>query len=321
MEPDLDDTVAGSARPAEAPAAAKKKRTLADLDDDTLFSRLRGGKVGALPPGDDEDTIAPRRRPSAPPPDTDDTIIKAPRPIAAPPIADVADTLLKTPKVRSGLALPDLADTLVKNPRPASPSVRADVEDTVVTTAAEITTPRVADLDDTLAKVSIAPPPALVEPPAPEPRPLPLVESLADLLPAPDDPAEETIPVGPPPPRLLLPDGTELPIDVTVYVGRKPSVPRIHVGPPPRLVTLPSPSHELSATHLELRVVGEALVASDMRSTNGTTVRIPGSTPRTLIRGESAVITPGTRIDLGDGAVVDILAPVPVEPAAQPEPA
>ena len=50
------------------------------------------------------------------------------------------------------------------------------------------------------------------------------------------------------------------------------------------------------------------VVATDMRSTNGTVVQMPGAAPRTLIRGESAVLVPGTRIDLGEGAVLDILA-------------
>ncbi len=113
--------------------------------------------------------------------------------------------------------------------------------------------------------------------------------------------------------RARLADGTEVDLDVAVYLGRKPSVPRIHVGAAPRLVTLPSPLKELSSTHLELRVVGGALVASDMRSTNGTVVQLPGSAPRTLIHGESAVVMPGTRIDLGEGAVLDILAPAVVD--------
>jgi hypothetical protein len=45
-----------------------------------------------------------------------------------------------------------------------------------------------------------------------------------------------------------------------------------------------------------------------MRSTNGTIVQLPGAAPRTLIRGESAVIVAGTRIDLGEGAVLDVVA-------------
>jgi len=52
-------------------------------------------------------------------------------------------------------------------------------------------------------------------------------------------------------------------------------------------------------------------VASDARSTNGSVLRIPGAEPRTLIGGESAVVTPGTVIELGDGNLVEVLAPEP----------
>lgn len=185
--------------------------------------------------------------------------------------------------------LPDPDDTVVRAVRPAEPPRRPDLDDTVARAAPPVALP--------------AAPPALVEPPAPVARPLPLREAPA---PAVEVPAPEPPPA--PAYRALLLDGTEIPIDRPVYVGRRPAAPRIHTGPAPRLVTLPSPDRELSATHLELRLVGGALVASDMRSTNGTVVRVPGTAPRTLIRGESAVVVPGTRIDLGDGAVLDILA-------------
>jgi hypothetical protein len=182
--------------------------------------------------------------------------------------------------------------------------VEPDLDDTVRATPRPPAVPHGEDLDDTLARDAVAvsaAPPALVEPPAPAARPLPVVvEPVVPLVPEP--PAEPKAAF-----RVVLPNGAEVALDVTVYVGRRPSIPRIHVGPEPRLVKLPSPGRELSATHLELKVVGGAVVASDMRSTNGTVVQLPGAAPRTLIRGESAVVVPGTRIDLGDGAVLDIL--------------
>ena len=98
-------------------------------------------------------------------------------------------------------------------------------------------------------------------------------------------------------------------LDLTVYLGRKPSVPRIASDRRVRLVAVPSPGKQVSATHLELRQTGDAVVATDMRSTNGSTVTVPGSKPRTLLRGESAVVTPGTMIDLGDGNVLELLSP------------
>ena len=187
--------------------------------------------------------------------------------------------------------------------------VEPDLDDTRLSVPHTRVVPPVADLDDTIVRGAGAPPavrdtvpPALVEPPPPAVRELPLF--IEPVLPAAI--VESAPPVAEF--RAVLTDGTEVPIDVTVYVGRKPSIPRIHVGPAPRLVTLPSPTREMSSTHLELKVVGGSLVASDMRSTNGTVVQLPGAAPRTLIRGESAVIVPGTRIDLGEGAVLEILA-------------
>ena len=118
-------------------------------------------------------------------------------------------------------------------------------------------------------------------------------------------------PERPHPFRLRLADGTLVPLDQPVYLGRKPSVPRIHPGGTPLLVTLDSPQREVSSTHLELSTVGGTIVASDARSTNGSVLRMPGAEPRTLIGGESAVVTPGTVIELGDGNLVEVLAPDP----------
>lgn len=187
----------------------------------------------------------------------------------------------------------DLEDTRLSIARPAERPVEVDHDDTVVRGSLRAPEAPVAEVDD-----DTAPPPALVEPPAPEARPLPSVDA---VLP-------EAAPPAPTGFRVRFVDGSELPVDRTVYLGRKPSIPRIHTGPAPRLVRLPSPAKELSSTHLELRVVGASLVATDMRSTNGTVVALPGSAARTLIRGESAVVVPGTRIDLGEGAVFDVLA-------------
>lgn len=188
---------------------------------------------------------------------------------------------------------PDLDDTRLSVPRTPTSAPGVDLDDTVVRSGVAVP----AEVEERTV------PPALIEPPVPEVRPVPV-----------GIPADLPVPPAPAPPaaaayRAVLPDGTEVEIDVAVYIGRKPSIPRIHVGPEPRLITMPSPAREMSATHLELRVVGDALVASDMRSTNGTVVQLPGAAPRTLIRGESAVVVAGTRIDLGEGAVLDILAP------------
>jgi hypothetical protein len=187
------------------------------------------------------------------------------------------------------------------------------------------------DLENTRS-VRPAPPPPLVEPPQPgrSPRSAPTVaiptadgpEEASDLtadvsaVETPDeaesevDTASVTTPPQPRRPyRVKMADGVVVSLDLTVYLGRRPSVPRIASDRRVRLVAVPSVKKEVSATHLELRQTGEAVVATDMRSTNGSTIIVPGSKPRTLLRGESAVVTPGTLIDLGDGNMLELLSP------------
>lgn len=96
-------------------------------------------------------------------------------------------------------------------------------------------------------------------------------------------------------------------LDRPARIGRRPSSPRILVGAPPRLVRVLSPQREVSATHLELRQTGTTVVVTDLRSTNGTVVLVPGSTPRKLLQGESVVVSPGTLVDIGDENIVQIL--------------
>lgn len=106
--------------------------------------------------------------------------------------------------------------------------------------------------------------------------------------------------------RFRMPDGLEHTLDVPVLIGRKPAPPRIPTG---AVLLLPvrSPRGEVSSTHIELRASGRTVVVTDLKSTNGTTVTVPGGAPRKLRQGESMVVTPGTSIDIGDGNIVEIL--------------
>lgn len=99
----------------------------------------------------------------------------------------------------------------------------------------------------------------------------------------------------------------------SVLIGRRPGAPRIPgVHGVPRLIAVDSPGRIVSSTHLELRVEGARLVASDLRSTNGTTVIGPRA-PRRLRAGESIVVVPGMSLDLGDDTIVEILPPPGVD--------
>jgi hypothetical protein len=105
-----------------------------------------------------------------------------------------------------------------------------------------------------------------------------------------------------------LPDPERIPLDVPVIVGRRPRPPRIVRGPDPRLVTVPSPLGEISGTHVALRQESGAIVVTDLDSTNGTVVLAPGVERLALRPGESLVVVPGTRVDIGDGVVLEILS-------------
>ncbi|MCU1578591.1 MAG: hypothetical protein JWP19_795 [Rhodoglobus sp.] len=105
-------------------------------------------------------------------------------------------------------------------------------------------------------------------------------------------------------------------LDRPCFIGRRPASPRIVRGPAPRLLRVPSPLKEVSATHIELRQLGSSVIVTDLKSTNGSIVMVPGSVPRKLRQGESVVISPGTLVDIGDDNVLQIL---PMQRLAVPD--
>lgn len=128
-------------------------------------------------------------------------------------------------------------------------------------------------------------------------------------------PVQGTVLPGPPPPappassRFAIRIGTHepIPLDVPAYIGRRPSTPRITGLRLPRLVMVPSPSREVSSTHVELHEEGTTVVVTDLGSTNGTTVSNPGFPPQGLRGGESVVVGPGSVVDIGDGIRIIIV--------------
>jgi hypothetical protein len=170
------------------------------------------------------------------------------------------------------------------------------------------------DLEDTL--VPNGRPPRLVEP---ERRPRVSgpsgVELTADIpvgvLSLPASTPASGIPSLPPEPAPLYfrfrIGRTVVWLDAVCYVGRRPSSPRIVYGKMPRLVRVASPAQEVSSTHIELRQLGASVVATDMRSTNGSVIFPPGGVQTKLRQGESVVVAPGTLVDIGDGNVIEIL--------------
>lgn len=103
-----------------------------------------------------------------------------------------------------------------------------------------------------------------------------------------------------------------LALEQPVLVGRRPMRPRIDLHGRPLLVRVPSPLGEVSSTHVEFRQVGQAVLVTDLRSTNGTSVTAPGAARR-IVQGESVVVSPPATIDIGDGNVIEVLEPGPLD--------
>lgn len=103
--------------------------------------------------------------------------------------------------------------------------------------------------------------------------------------------------------RAVVSTGAVVTLDRNVIVGRTPKASRV-TGQMPHLVTVPSPSQDISRSHVELRVEGTAVVAVDLNTTNGTLVRRPGAEPVRLHPGEPHVLLTGDVIDLGDGVTI-----------------
>ena len=129
--------------------------------------------------------------------------------------------------------------------------------------------------------------------------------------PSSDPPRESTpSPLAPPRPpapgRLRLSTGQVVPLDRTVVIGRRPRSTRVSGTDLPHLVAVDSPQQDISRSHVELRVEGESIVATDLRTTNGTTLLRSGVDPVRLHPGEGTIVVPGDVLDLGDGITVAI---------------
>ncbi|MDQ7876702.1 FHA domain-containing protein [Microbacterium sp. QXD-8] len=120
-------------------------------------------------------------------------------------------------------------------------------------------------------------------------------------------PLDPLAPPRPPAPgRVRMSTGQVIPLDRTVVIGRRPRSTRVSGTDLPHLVAVDSPQQDISRSHVELRAEGESIVATDLRTTNGTTLLRPGTDPVRLHPGEGTVVVPGDVLDLGDGITVAI---------------
>ncbi|MFC8682230.1 FHA domain-containing protein [Microbacterium ureisolvens] len=130
----------------------------------------------------------------------------------------------------------------------------------------------------------------------------------AASVPVADDAAASPLapPRPPAPGRIRVSTGQVLPLDRTIVIGRRPRSTRVSGTDLPHLVAVDSPQQDISRSHVELRVEGESIVATDLRTTNGTTLLRAGADPVRLHPGEGTVVVPGDVLDLGDGITVAI---------------
>jgi hypothetical protein len=125
----------------------------------------------------------------------------------------------------------------------------------------------------------------------------------------PQAPSVTAVPVA----RLVFSSGDSVDVDRAILIGRAPEARRFTSTEQPRLVTVPSPNQEISSTHLEVRPGSGAdhgsAVVTDMGSTNGTVLALPGLAPEDLQPGIAVQLIPGSVIDLGDGVTIKVTNP------------
>ena len=89
-----------------------------------------------------------------------------------------------------------------------------------------------------------------------------------------------------------------VPLDRDVLLGRDPRPTADQLAQRPHVLRLPSPGKDISRNHLEVRLLGWRVVAIDLGSVNGTTVRPPEGPAERLPPGGTRLIEPGAEVTL-----------------------
>lgn len=103
--------------------------------------------------------------------------------------------------------------------------------------------------------------------------------------------------------QLHFESGRTLRLDTAIVVGRRPKVP---TDTDAEAVQLDSPTREVSGTHAQITPETDAVVLTDLASTNGTVVTEAGGKP-VLVRGSARMeLREGDRVDFGDGNIATV---------------
>jgi hypothetical protein len=99
---------------------------------------------------------------------------------------------------------------------------------------------------------------------------------------------------------LRLSTGDTITLDRDVILGRSPDAPADDGSDRPHVVRLHSPNQDISRNHLQVRLDGWHVLVTDLHSTNGTEITLPGQAPQALREGEAVPIVPGTVVNLAE---------------------
>lgn len=99
-----------------------------------------------------------------------------------------------------------------------------------------------------------------------------------------------------------LPDGSELPLEGVILVGRSPRAEHSDGSAIPTLVTIDD--RDVSRTHLRIRTEAWRVLVEDLGSTNGTILTETGGATRRLRVGEPVIVVDGMTASMGDGAML-----------------
>ncbi|MDO4900148.1 FHA domain-containing protein [Actinomyces sp.] len=104
---------------------------------------------------------------------------------------------------------------------------------------------------------------------------------------------------------LTVSTGQAVPVRGDVVVGRAPQA-RPGTETTAELVAVPSPTHFISRSHLEISVAGWNLLARDLGSANGTVLVRPQTPPVLLASALPTPLLVGDLLDVGDGVTLRV---------------
>lgn len=100
--------------------------------------------------------------------------------------------------------------------------------------------------------------------------------------------------------------GVSLDLTSVILVGRAPDT---RGDTTVQVLKVPSPNTDISRSHLRIQARDWHIEVTDMNSTNGSTLAVPGEPPVRMQPGQPVTVPLGTIVDLGDGVQIRIDPP------------